>query len=182
MEEVVIETLIDRLLKEIPKLPHTEEIGKLFRNIIILTGEQPHIGKEALDHFAEYIDDLKESYSTDPLLLSKGQYIAIVGDSYVDERAVIAMFAEFGVTKSNIKFYTDFNKYKSGEYSESLLSKQCVAVILGPVAHSARNINEKDFSGKLFHARAKAGKLKLTKESLRELIPEVINYLKMNTN
>lgn len=181
MEEELVEKLVSRFLKKFPKMPYSEELADFFKRILILTGEQPAMGKEALDHFNNYFDDLVENYLSEKIILSKGQYVAVVGDSYISEKAIIILFAEYGIKKSNIKCCLDYQKYKSGKYSDLLNSDQCVGIIFGPIPHRAKNVDERELAHKIFYATQKGGKvLKLTKESLRDVLPEVVEKLKAN--
>lgn len=177
MEQEKADPFMGYLLEQISEVPYAEELGIFIKNLVILTKEQPVLGKEALDHFAEYFDDLIERYNGGPLLLSKGQYIAVVGDSYIKSQSMVKIFSEYGIAKSSVKNFTDFKKYKSGEYSNALNSPQCVAVIIGPVSHSARDMSDKGLSEKFFYARSKSSQLKLTKESLKEILEEVVDFL-----
>lgn len=181
MKADVIEKLVSRLLKKFPKMPYSEELQGFLKKILILTEEQPAMGKEALTHFEKYFDDLIEKYLGEKIFLSKGQYIAIVGDSFIDEKAIINILTDYGIKKSNIRFCLDYNQYKSGKFSDLLNSDQCVAIIFGPIPHRAKNVDEKELAHKTFYATQKGGKvLKLTKESLRDILPEVIEKLKKN--
>lgn len=178
MEIDVVEKLVSRLLKKFPKMPYVEELQEFLKKILILTEEQPAMGKEALVQFGKYFDDLIEKHLGEKIFLSKGQYIAIVGDSFTSEKIITIMLAEYGVKKSNIRFCLDFNQYKSGKYSSSLNSEQCVAIIFGAIPHRAKSVDENELAHKIFYAKEKSGKLKLTKESLKEILPEVVKYLK----
>lgn len=179
MGKDIIKSGISELLKKMPDIPYKHELEIFLSDILITTSELPNIGKEALDHFAHYFDNLKEQYSGEKIILSKGQYIAIVGDSFIDDRAITNMLADYGLKKSNIKCCLDFNQYKSGRYSDLLNSEQCVAVIFGAIPHRAKNVDEKELAFKIFYATQKGGKiLKLTKESLKDILPEVIERLK----
>ncbi len=179
MEEELVEKRVSRFLKKFTKMPYSEELADFIKRILILTGEQPAMGKEALDHFTEYFDDLVKSYLGEKIILSKGQYVAIVGDAYIDEKVIVNMLAEYGVKKSNIKCCLDFQKYKNGKYSDLLNSDQCVAIIFGAIPHRAKDVDERVLAHKIFYATQKGGKvLKLTKESLRDILPEVVEKLK----
>jgi hypothetical protein len=177
MNEEVIENTVSRLIKKIPNLPYAEEIYEHFRKILILTIEEPAMGREALISCSKYFDDLIDVYLGEKLLLSKGQYIAIAGDAFIDQKMILKILAQYGMKKSNVKFCLDYKKYKNGHYTDILYSSQCIAVILGPVPHSAKDTPEKILRDKIFEAIDSTGKLKLTKESLTKILPNVVSFV-----
>lgn len=176
-KDELIEKLISRLIKKIPKLPYAKEVEDHFKKVLILTIEQPPMGREALDSFQEYFNNLASIYLGEKVLLSKNQYIAIVGDSFIDEKMIINLCSDFGIKKKNIRFCLDYGKYKNGHYSDLLYSSQCVAIILGPVPHSSKDNQEKALSEKIFLATDQSKKLKLTKDSLIRALVNMKSFL-----
>lgn len=179
-EEIACKAHVEAFLKEFPDLPCRDDFRKVIENFYVLLDGYPPMGRSALDHMMDYFDNLKERYSEEPLLLSKGQYIAIVGAAFLNDKQITSLASQFGLTKSNLRYGLEYNKVQTGEYASMINSPQCIAVIFGPIPHSAKKIDHGDLVSKSFyvHTKSKSNQLKFTKESLLGIFPVVINWLK----
>jgi hypothetical protein len=148
------------------KIPHGTELRNLLRRLVILLTEQPAIGYDVLRRFQDIIDELVDEYTTKKSILSKNQFIAIVGDMMISEELVKEIAKEFGFSKSNLKFFSDY-KFSSDEF-DAIASSNCTAIIMGPVPHKTVGDFQKVFEQKIIKALTKSKQLKISKESIYE--------------
>jgi hypothetical protein len=167
-------------IRDLGRVPFGNQVKLLIKKLVILLQEQPEIGRIFLqrtnDLFEELIKEHTQAKEIIPII-AKNQYIAIVGYSYIEDFNIYPVAKTYGFSKSNIKTYLSFERYKSGEYNNSLESEQCIAVIFGAIPHKSRGGSENKISNKSVYARTKSGELKLNKESLSVAFKEIKDKL-----
>lgn len=166
--------------RDLSKIPHGKDIRNHMR-VLITMSENPILLRRFLEKTDEFIEDLIKEYSSEKLhasqFIGKNHYVAIVGNPRVPNEDIFRIGKEFGFTKKNIQIMNDLDHFKSGKYTPSLESDNCVAIILGEVPHSASGNIEKKLQPKVFHAKTYSNKLKFTKESLYNTFHGVLRML-----
>lgn len=144
--------------------PYGRLVIEIFKNLIQLMNRP---GSKFLHDIHEMTKaalnvEIKKEEVNGPLL-SKQQFIAIVGVMKTTDKACYAAARKLGFNENDIRFFNEIDSYKNGGYTDKLLSSHCVAVILGGAPHNSSGDIESKIQKKLYYARSGSqGKLKLT--------------------
>lgn len=98
---------------------------------------------------------------------------------------------KFGLTRSHLRFKTDYSKFTQFDLSELQYSNVCAGILVGPVPHKMKGVGDSASVLQLFAAeegyppavamRTASGELKGTKKSFDAALGELLTTLTANT-
>lgn len=118
-------------------------------------------------------------------LLGANKQLLVVGETHLGDNVLYALAAEYGFYKKDVVLLTDYDDVKS---RGACTSRKFSAAIIGACPHSVRDKGDWNSLVEKYKyeytflvtadARTKSNQLKITKESFRVALGEIINMLK----
>lgn len=161
--------------KVISHIEHTVSEKELTNIELLLTGilhgKSGEILSSKEEEQCKRILNIKHYFERNPK-----DYIVIVGASKISSQIIMGIASSFGVTRKNVRLYTDYPRLKNAFPLEEIGSRNCIGVIVGHVPHNAKGGNGSNIIESI--QRIKNGStvivpgLKMSKEALRSSFAE----------
>ena len=133
----------------------------------------------------------KERISSKFIRDNKNSKILIIGESSIKDNVIESIFREYGISKTRIEAVLDYEHAKNYNFSKLEWNMGYGAILFGPIPHSLKG--KKDFSSIIAKIENDEGypesrrliangRLKISKNSLRNAIEELINKSVIHQN
>lgn len=151
----------------------------ILNKLILISVKYPEIFSETLHFLEEKIKERNTKKVDVFSIISKNQYVAIVGLIRFEEIILKKIIQDAGFSFKKFKIINDLNHYKNGNGTDILESPNCIAIIFGEVPHSSsHNVqNLENVRTKSIIAKTNSGERKITKESLEKSLEKLRDFI-----